>query len=1132
MKLKIIQIITITCVLAMTTSMLIAQQTGAIALRGLGLSQTPNSLSSEMILQEVIDLDITNQSIEQSLTIIAQKADLKLMYNKESLSHEERITLQNESISVYDALWGVLDGTGLQFALSQNRQLVILKMKKEITSEDLEADMELVSGSASLSSTGESLPGVNVLVSGTMIGTTTNLEGNYELDVPSLQDTLIFSYVGLQTQIVPIAGRTQIDVVMQPQAVSGEDIVVIGYATQSAETTTGSISSVQGNEVAQAPVTNVENALVGRLPGLVAVNSGGEPGSDETTIQIRGSNTLGDNSPLIVIDGVTNRTGGLSRLNPNDIEDITILKDASAAIYGSQAANGVILVTTKRGQVGDTQISVSYNQGFTQPTRLPEMADAATYAQMINEIDMYNGRGARYSEEDIQKYRSGSDPWTHPDTDWYDAAFKDYSSQSKLNVSVSGGSEAIQYHVSVGSSGETGFFKDSGYSYDQYNFRSNIDGQINEYLSVAVDLSGRRGLQDTPIRGVGATFRALMRGKPNLPAYWPTGEPGPDIEYGDNPVVTGTKATGYNKNKHDVFQSNVKFELEVPSIEGLFLESNLSYDKNYQFVKEWGTPWYLYTWDYQTRDENGNGILTRAQRGLDEPYLTQELTDGYQATVNLLGRYATDIEDHSISVLAGIERQESEANIFSAYREGFLTDAVDELSAGGDAQKDNSGSSFRSIRLNYFGRISYDYQDKYLLEFVGRYDGSYIFPEKKRFGFFPAVSVGWRLSEEPFWDNVLPFIEGFKLRGSWGQTGNDRIEPYQYLSTYGFGAGYVIDGLVQKSLTQARIGNPNVTWEIANQINAGFDAEMLGGRLSITADYFRYFRDDILWWRTASVPATAGFDLPRENIGQVVNRGVDGSITFSDQFGDVNFVVSANGGYAQNYIKNWDEAPGAPEWQKSTGSPMNTELYYQSDGVFNDQEELDSYPHWPGARPGDLKFVDINGDGVIDGQDRVRIDENEIPTFTGGLSLRAAYRNFDLSALIQGAAGANRYVFTESGEIGNFLQSYADNRWTPENSDSEHPRTYNRTNQYWADNQNTYFLRDADYVRLKTLEVGYELSNLLSPSIGIQSLRVYISGQNLFTIDKLNVMDPEVGAADGQYYPQSRVLNIGINLTL
>ncbi|MFH5833605.1 SusC/RagA family TonB-linked outer membrane protein [Halalkalibaculum sp. DA384] len=1068
-------------------------------------------------------------TLTDALSEIEDNYDVSFLHNSRLLEGKfvDRAILESDSLAY--VLSELLIRKGLHYRKETDRTYVIMpkgKMPQKMVT------LETVTGTVRDSQTGETLPGVNVLVSGTTSGTSTDGNGNFELNVPSLQDTLVFSFVGFETTTVPIDGRTQIDVEMTPETFQGSELVVVGYQTQTKATSTGSISTVQGDDIAKAPVINAENNLVGRLPGVVALNNTGQPGESGSTLRIRGSNTLGDNSPLVVIDGVTNRTGGLSRLNPNDIESITVLKDASAAIYGSQAANGVILVTTKRGREGKPQVSISYNQGFTQPTRIPEMADAATYAQMINEIDMYRGRQERYSEEDIEKYREGTNPWTHPNTDWFDAAFKDLSKQNKMNVSVSGGSEAISYYLSLGSASENGFFKDSGFKYDQYNFRSNIEGEINDNLNISLNLSGRRELQESPIRGVGPTFRALMRGKPTLPAYWPSGEPGPDIEYGDNPVVTGTQATGYDRDKRDVLQSNIKVEFDVPFVEGLEFESNVSYDKDYQFNKLWETPWYLYTWDYQTYDSDGDPVLTRAKRGLNEPQLTQEATDNYQATLNLIGRYQQDFGDHAFNLLAGVERQTFQDQFFSAYREQYLSDSIDQLFAGSEAQKDNDGSAFEGARQNYFGRINYNYNEKYLIEFVGRYDGSYIFPEGKRYGFFPGISVGWRLSEETFWKENVSFLEGFKIRASWGQTGNDRIEPFQYMTTYGFGNGYIFDQTnLVKSLQQERIPNSNVTWEVANQFDFGIDAEMLDGRLTVEADYFNYLRSDILWWRNASIPTTAGFSLPRENIGEVVNSGVDGRISYSDQVGGLSFDVTGNAGYAYNKIQYWDEAPGVPDYQRSTGSPMNTGLYYQADGVYNDQQEIDSNPSWPGARPGDIKFVDVNEDGEINGLDRVRIDKNEMPRFTAGLALNAGYKNFDFSALLQGATGAVRYVFTESGEIGNFLQSYAEKRWTPENPDSEHPRTYNRTDEYWTSNQNTYFLRNADYLRLKSIEIGYNLPASLGEQVGLQNMRIYVSGYNLLTFDKLKVFDPEASSSSGQYYPQKRVFNAGISLT-
>lgn len=987
------------------------------------------------------------------------------------------------------------------------------------------------------SSTG--LPGVNVVVKGTTTGTVTDVDGNYSLNVPTDAETLVFSSVGYTTQEIEINGRNTIDVTMAPDIQALSEVVVVGYGTQKKVTATGSVSTVKGEVVKQSPATNLSNNLVGRMSGVVALSGSGEPGYDNSIIRIRGSNTLGNNSPLIVIDGIANRSGGLSRLNPNDIESITVLKDASAAIYGSQAANGVILVTTKRGTAGKPTIDFNFNQGFNQPTRLPEMADAPTYATMVNEIDMYRGRVPRFTDEEIQKFRNGSDPWNYPNTDWYAATIKPVSLQNQANLSVNGGSENIRYFLSIGAVNEDGYYKNSATKYSQYQFRSNVDGKISDHINVGFDILGRQENRNFPTRSAGSIFRALMRGKPTLPAYWPNGMPGPDIEYGDNPVVTGTDATGYDRDKEYFLQTNMRLNIDIPWVEGLSFTGNAAFDKNSRFRKLWQTPWYLYT--FKGFDENNEPILEAGKRGLDSPQLTQWTEDGRTTTLNAYATYEKTLGDNFFSIMAGTERQTSHNDYFNAFRRFFISDAVDQLFAGGEEQMRNDGGASQTARLNYFGRVNYNFQEKYLAEFVWRYDGSYIFPEKGRYGFFPGISLGWRISEEDFWKNNITFMDNFKLRGSWGQTGNDRIDEYQFMPTFRFGQDYVfgIDNQV-KTIYQPRIPNPNVTWEVANQLDIGFEGQILEGRLTFEAAYFNNLRTNILWWRNASVPGTTGLSLPRENIGEVVNRGIDGMITYAQNFDDFRFDISVNGTYAKNEIKFWDESPGVEKWQQSTGHPMNTNLYYNAIGVFKDEEAVNNYPHWPDARPGDIIFEDVNDDGVIDGKDRIRVDKNVIPRFTGGLSINAGYKQFNLAILFQGATGAMQYVFTESGEIGNFLQDFAEKRWTPENPNAEHPRTYNRVDEYWVSQQNTYWLRNADYLRLKNIELGYNFPSGLNERLGIQNLRLYVNAFNLFTIDKLKVLDPEGSPREwdpsnnrlsGAYYPQKRVLNAGVSLT-
>jgi TonB-linked SusC/RagA family outer membrane protein len=984
---------------------------------------------------------------------------------------------------------------------------------------------------------GRPLSGASVSITGTDIGALTNATGRYSLPaVPSGQHTVqatLIGYGSASATVSVAAGQTATaDLQLTSQALELEGIVAVGYGTQRKETLTGSVSAVSGEEIKDIPTTNVSNMLGGKLPGVVTVNSSGEPGYDGSSIRIRGNHTLNNNDPLIVIDGVPDRQGGLDRLNPQDIESISVLKDASAAIYGSRAANGVILVTTKRGGSGEPQLTASFNQGFNQPTQLPEMADAATYMTMLNEIDLYRNREPRYTENQIEQHRIGADPWLYPDTDWFDAVIKPLSLQSRGDVGLRGGSDRIQYYLSLDGLTEDGYYENSATRYNQYGVRSNIDGQISENLSVRFDVTGRLEDRNFPNRSANSIFRSLLRGKPNLPAYWPNGLPGPDIEYGDNPVVIATPATGYANDERYFVQGNLGLELKVPGITGLTIRSDASYDNRFQYQKSWRTPWTLYTWDGE-RDANGEPLLTPAPRGFSTPELYQRDDRRTDILLNLVANYQRDFGQHSIGLLGGAERQTADNSALDAFRKYFVSDQLDEMFAGGDAEKNNWGSAGVSARQNYFSRINYDYADKYLLELIGRYDGSYIFPEDGRYGFFPAVSGGWRISEEPFFQNVLPTFDELKLRASWGQTGNDRLDQWQYLATYGFGGGYVfgVDTEV-KSIFQTRTPNPDVTWEVANQFDVGLEGALLDQRLSFEVDYFNYLRSDILWWRNASVPQTTGLSLPRENIGKVASSGFDGSIVWRQPLGsDISYSVSLNGGYAQNKIKFWDEAPGAPDWQKSTGSRMSTGLYYNAIGVFEDDAAVDAYPHWSGARPGDIIFEDIDGDGAITPDDRIRVNQNGDPTWTGGATLGAQVKNFDFTMFFVGAAGAVQYLETESGDIGNYMQDYAEKRWTPENPNAEHPRAYNRQDEYWVSNANTYFLRDADYLRLKTLEVGYRLPASLAPRLGVQDMRIYANGFNLLTWDKFELMDPESRNTEGRTYPQKRTLNVGASVT-
>lgn len=1018
--------------------------------------------------------------------------------------------------------------------------------------------------------TGEPLIGVNVSVKGTTIGIITDIDGKYTLEVPT-NATLVFSYIGYRTQEHSIGNQTTINITLQEDTQNIDEVVVVGYGVQKKETVTGSVSTLKGDDLVKSPVANLSNAIAGKMSGVVTYQRSGEPGYDGATIRIRGSNTLGNNDPLIVIDGVAARAGGLERLDPNEIETMSVLKDASAAIYGARAANGVILITTKKGRMGKKpEFTYSFNQGWSKPTNLPEMCDAVEYSELMNELYMNKAmlnpaknNGQTMGEytlfrtpEEIELYRNGSDPWRYPNTDWYAATFKNWSPQRVHNASLEGGSDKYQYFVNFGHKYTDGLYHKSANNYKQFNLRMNVDAQFNDFIKVGAQLMGRQENRNFPSQGAGDLLWFTSRGRPTDQAYWPNGLPGPAQEYGRNPVVACTDETGYTHDKRYYIQSNAKVEITQPWIKGLKLTASVSYDKYLKQSKTWFQPWTLYDWDKVSYEADGKTPKLTPMLSYpnhEDPDLSMESTDQTNTVLSGILTYDRNFGDHGVNFLIGMERDWSNAESFNAYRRYFLSNALHHFNAGGDKEKNarSDGDNWERARMNYFGRMAYNYKEKYLAEFVWRYDGSYMFAEGNRFGFFPGILLGYRISEEDFWKENLSFIDYFKIRASWGQMGNDQVyfdgslREYQFSPTYYYEWGMVIDNADEKGLRISRFPNPNITWERANNFNIGIETRTFDNRLYLEADYFYNKRSNILWRRNASIPTTSGLTLPAENIGKVDNTGFDFKIEWSDNIGkDWHYSISATGGYAKNTIKFWDEAPGAPEWQKSTGHPMNTSLYYEYDGVFKDWDEINDIanrPNYDGItkdadlRPGDMKFKDLDGDGKITPDDRYRSDRTNEPKWTYGITGNLQWKNFDLSVLFQGAADSWTKVYWEAGDIGNYPKYVYDKHWSIENPSSLYPRVNERSAYYWdgtAAGSNTYWMVNTNYIRLKNLEIGWTLPKAwLSQTKLISYARIYVNGVNLLTFSPCKDIDPESTSSNATNYPQSKIINVGFTVT-
>ncbi|MFT3748958.1 MAG: TonB-dependent receptor [Agriterribacter sp.] len=1005
---------------------------------------------------------------------------------------------------------------------------------------------------------GETLAGVNITVKGAGNGTTSGSSGEYSIRASS-KSVLVFSMVGFTTQEIAVQESSTINVTLLEDKKTLSDVVVIGYGSQKKVNVIASVVTVSSKDLTSSPVANITNAVAGRLPGAVVQQTTGEPGNDGASILIRGQATLGNNEPLVVIDGIPGRD--INSINANDVESISILKDASAAIYGARSANGVILVTTKKG-AKSTPVNVNYSfyQGFVSPSRLPKMADAATYAEMIREVQTYadiDESQMRYSLEDIEKFRSGKFPWTYPNTDWFKASLANHSLSTNHNVSVSGGNQAVNYFVSFGTQKDGGIFKNSATSYNRYNIKATVDAKLNDYINIGFDINGIQENKDYPSVGNSFNFDAAVKSLPTSPAYYPNGLPGPDIAYGQNPVVSSSNLTGFDNTKRYRANTILSGTLKIPWIQGLSASSYYAYDLNIGQRKLFQKPWILYQLDEpaylaagNTGVEDGSAFLVGSYKGTSDIWLRDYYDDARTKTFNFKLDYTKSFGDHNVSAFASFESSDYQGKGIDAYRRNLISDQLPYLFAGADAEKNNSAFVTLDARENYFGRISYDYKETYLFQFSFRRDGSLRFSkESGRWGNFPSILAGWRVSNEAFWKKNIKLINFFKLKASWGILGNDLVDPFQYLSLYSPNTGIVLGSnrIYFAGLSPTGAVNKSITWETAHVYNLGFESNWLNSRLTFNADVFYQRRNNILVQRNASVPGYTGLILPDENYGIVDNRGFEVVLGYSDKAGDFSYSVSGNFAFARNRIIEFDEPAASVPWQRLTGHPQGSQLLYKSSGIFKDEAQVNSMPHVDGALPGDIIIEDVNKDGQINTDDQILYPKTTNPEITFGFNFNLSYKNFTLTGLVQGVGDCMRRMYYElQGFAGNYFAYDADGRWTPDNINATKPRAFDRIDAYWRNNFLTdYSFQSGAYARLKNIQLSYTLPENIQRVIRLKGAQVYVSGQNLFLLYSGNkIIDPEVGGIktgnSGKdfsgsaftLYPIMKTIAIGARITL
>jgi TonB-linked SusC/RagA family outer membrane protein len=975
-----------------------------------------------------------------------------------------------------------------------------------------------VTGTIRDAKTGEALIGVNVVNKGAFTGTTTGADGGYRIDAPDPGGILQFSYVGYQPREEAIGGRAVINIELSTDTKALEEVVVVGYGVQKKESVVGAISSITSKAIVSIPLSNITQSIAGKLSGVQVVQTSGEIGRDEADIFIRGQATYGNSNPLIVVDGIIR--DGFAQIDPNEIQTMSILKDASAtAVFGVKGANGVIIITTKRGIEGKPQISFSTQRAITMPTRIPQPLDSYRSALLANLHKVGGSKeSAPFNNQDMLNFRTGASPYTNPDYSWVDVMMKDYSSLTQYNINVSGGTKTIKYFISGGYLTQDGVYKYDPYTnFSRINFRSNFDINVSKNFSASINLGTRIEERTNPATawyGSWEVYRASFAlGGRFTPVFNPDGSLSGNSSRTN--LIGTVRDRGFFKEIRSVMELGVNLNYKLDFITpGLSIKGQLAFDDNGSMNRNYEQTFAVYQYDQKTNSYTEFGENRPLNYAWGNVYNTRKTY--YELSLN----YNREFGRHSVTGL---------------------------LLANRDLKFINNQTPFATEGL--VGRLTYDYDKRYLAEVNMGFNGSENFAPGKRYGLFPAFAAGWIITNEPFMQNTAfkKVVSGLKIRGSLGWVGNDKIgsDRFIYLQQYEEAGGAMFgtgDNWYQ-GIRQGTIANMNVQWEVARKQNIGFESDFFNGLFGLNLDYFFEYRDKILTTISNTSPSYIGATFSAANIGIVENKGFELELRHNNTITEkISYFFRGNFSYAHNTVIQKDDAYMTLDYQKEEGYPIGTSVKYIAIGIFQDYDEIYNSPAQisqlggiPGNNivyPGDLKFQDVNNDGVINRFDQVRTGYSYVPEITYGGTVGINIGNFDLSALLQGVARAS---FEKNWEI---MWHFSNNEnvfpthwnyWTPETSGSEE---YVRLYGPYQNNESgsTYSLGSGKYLRLKNAEIGYTLPNSILKRIKTESLRVYISGVNLILWAKEPYIDPDNRNQRGGNMPPLKSVNIGVKL--
>lgn len=1097
-------------------------------------------LSATTYSQSVkLNLNLKNATLSELFEAIEQQSEFSILLKSNEVNLNQKISVDASNETVEAVLGKLLSARNLRYEV-KDKHIIIVPAALGVSQKS-----QKVKGSI-VDQTGEPIIGATIIEEGTTNGTTTDFDGLFEMEISS-GGTLKISYIGYVTKAVKPGNQKDLKIVLLEDTKQLEEVVVVGYGTNTKRTLISSVSTVDAKQMQNIPSTNITQSLAGRAPGLIVQGQGGGV-NKKSTISIRGGST-----PLVVIDGVIRAYDDFVNLAPEDIENFSILKDASAtAVYGSRAANGILQVTTRKGKEGSKpQIEYSFNQSFAQPNILPKKLDSYNRAFYMNQAAKNDGLTLPFTDEDLRLYQDGSDPFGHANVDWQEVVLRDFAPQQKHNIRMSGGSEINKFYVSLGYVDQGSLYRSGTHNMDRTNFRLNQSTLIKSIgLRVTSQIDGYVEKTDHPFTSTSDRyfhiFSHIQNKKPWELAYNKHGLP---YTLSDNPVSETSADAGYDKQNKNVVNGMLALDWETPWVKELHLKGTASYRYYGNERKRWRKDPAQYQWDSQ---DPQYGALSQ---------LTKDMSNGYSYTLQFLADYNKSFGKHNLSALVGYEATYGFSSSIWGSRDSYQFD-IDQINAGPDASMKNGGSESEAGRAGFVGQVKYNYDNRYLVEGSMRYDGSDNFPKHKRWGAFFSGSLGWSIADEAFFETIKEknIFNTLKLRGSYGEVGLDNwgeegdpywIGRFAYLPSYALNSqSYVIGNMLQPGFSEGAIPSPDISWFTTKQVDFGVDFSSLNSQLYGSIDYFYYQTSGFLYQpdqlETGYVDPL-GLALPRISTdGEHRRAGWEFQLGYRNNIGELEYDISGNFTiFDQLWARNPNESLDAKKnpYKRTTQQKGYWGVGYESMGYY-----IDSYDIYNSVKrlnstnlaSGDIKYYDFNGDGVLDGQDQIRIGKNGFPRGNYGVNLGLRYKGFSLSVLFQGATRFDMELgstvkMNDSQTGSTPVYGFQTDYWTENNKDAKFPRLLSSGSVNGNNNTVTsdFWLINGAYFRLKDIQLSYDFKRILLRDVNwITSLNLVLSGQNIFTISEATKygMDPENASTNNYAYPMERMYGFGINV--